>query len=381
MERRPGMRRHRIGFIVNPIAGMGGRVGLKGTDGEAYRLAVEKGAEPVAPGRALRFLSMLKRLGIEERDAALYTVEDPMGLGLVEEAGLAGLVEKVFHGVSRPTTGLDTYRASSWMKEMGVDVIVFVGGDGTARDVYRAVDAETPVIGVPSGVKMYSGVFAATPEDAARLLIAFLDGETVLVEEEVLDIDEEAFRRDILRLRLYGYMRVPYMEGLVAGSKQLWMGVDEEENKRAIARRIVEDMRPGVLYLLGPGSTVKAIADLLGVEKTLLGVDAVLDGRLVGRDLDEKGILELLSRHREARIIVTPIGGQGYIFGRGNQQFSPRVIRRVGRDNIIVVATRRKIRSLRYLRVDTGDPVVDEMLRGYIKVIIDYYEAVMMRVV
>ncbi|RLG84298.1 MAG: ATP-NAD kinase [Thermoprotei archaeon] len=368
----------KLGFIVNPIAGMGGKVGLKGTDGEAYLLALKKGAKPVSPKRALEFLNAL-----ELTDVRIFSAPGVMGADIVAKSKHHDKLAKIVGTIKGDrTTAEDTKRIAKELAKIGVDILVFVGGDGTARDIMDAIDMKLPVLGVPSGVKVYSSVFAVNPIAAARVVEAFARGEAILVEEEVLDIDEEAFRRDELKIKFYGYLKVPVVSGLIQASKEPSPGIlDEEENKRAIAKTVIEDMEPDTLYILGPGSTVKAIADLLGVEKTLLGVDAVYNGKLVGKDLDEKGILELLNKYPKAKIIVTPIGGQGFIFGRGNQQISPEVIKRVGKQNIIVIATKRKLSKLKVLRVDTGDAKVDEMLKGYIKVVVDYNEYVMMKVI
>lgn len=369
----------RLGFLVNPIAGMGGRVGLKGTDGEAYKEALKRGAKPVAPGRAARFLRALaqERVGVE-----LLVAPGIMGLDYVSRLPGIGGFEVVGKLGGRETSAEDTKRIAGEMVQRGVDLLVFVGGDGTARDVTSAIDARVPLLGVPSGVKMYSSVFAVNPEAAARIIAAYARGEAGLRDAEILDIDEEAYRRGELRIQLYGYVKTPYLEGLLQASKEPSTGLgSEEENKEAIARFFVDALyKRCTLYILGPGTTVKAIADALGVEKTLLGVDAVHNGVLVGRDLDEKGILALLDRYPRAKLVVTPIGGQGFLFGRGNHQISPEVIRRVGRENIVAVATRHKMRGIRMLRVDTGDPELDRELRGYIRVVEDYGEIRMVRV-
>ena len=370
------MPRIKLGLLINPIAGMGGRVGLKGTDGEAYYLALKKGAKPVTPGRALEFLDAL------EADIDLYIAPGPMGERVARKSKHKDDIVKVVGFLkSERTSAEDTKKIAKQMMEEGVDLLVFVGGDGTARDIVDAIDQKQLTLGIPSGVKMYSAVFAVNPVAAARIVEAFVEGRTTETLAEVLDIDEEAYRRNELKVRLYGYLKIPVVTGLVQASKEPSAGLEEEEeNKRAIARRIVEEMEPDTLYILGAGTTVKAIADELGVEKTLLGIDAVYNGKVVGKDLDEKGILELLSKYPKAKIIVTPIGGQGFIFGRGNQQISPEVIKKVGRKNIIVIATRKKVDELDVLRVDTGDPKVDDMLRGYIRVVIDYHEDLMMRI-
>ncbi len=362
---------------MNPIAGMGGRVGLKGTDGEAYEEALRRGAEPVSPRRAIEFLNHVRSTDFE-----IIAAAGAMGEEEVLASNKKDLLRLVIGERKERTTAEDTKTAAREMIEKGTDIIVFVGGDGTARDILDAVDEEIPVLGVPSGVKMFSAVFAVNPRAAAKILDEFLRGRTSLVEREVLDIDEEAYRRGVLRIRLYGYLKVPLpRDDLLQYMKTVSKGGEEEENKLAIARTIVEDMEPDTLYLLGPGTTVKAVADLLGIDKTLLGVDAVVNKKLVGKDLDEAGILRLLDRYSKAKIIVSPIGGQGFIFGRGNQQLSPRVIRRIGRNNIIVIATWNKIKDLPYLRVDTGDPDVDKMLRGYIKILVDYRRYIVKKIV
>ena len=365
----------RLGLIVNPIAGMGGAVGLKGTDGEeVLRKAIELGAKPVAPGRAKEFLRALEPMKGK--------IELLAGAGLMGEleALECGYKPLVIGERKERTTAEDTRAIARQMVERGVDLLVFCGGDGTARDVLDAVDQQVPVLGVPTGVKMHSAVFAVNPRAAARVAMGFLSGELPVREAEVMDVDEEAFRQGRVSARLYGYLLTPYEPSLVQSMKVASSTApDEEANKLAIARQVVEDMEPGVIYIVGPGTTTRPILELLGLEKTLLGVDVVCDGRLLAKDANEAEILRLI-RGRRAKIIVTPIGGQGFIFGRGNQQISPRVIRAVGRDNIIVVATKAKLRGLKVLRVDTGDPELDEALKGYIRVIADYGEEVVMRV-
>ena len=348
-------------------------MGLKGTDGDAYKKALELGAKPVSPGRARRFLRALRAEGLE-----LLTAPGVMGEDYVSETSIPF---RVVGSIGVETTAEDTVRVCREMAGKGVELIVFVGGDGTARDVCRAVGTSTPSLGVPSGVKVYSSVFAYSPEEAAEAVLEYLAGRAPLAEREVLDVDEEAYRRGVLRVKLYGFLRVPVAGAFIQPSKTWAGGLDVEENKRAVARYFVEEMEGGVLYILGPGTTLMAVAEELGVEKTPLGVDAVLNGRLVGRDLNEEGILRLLDRYSRVKVVVSPLGGQGFIFGRGNQQISPEVLRRVGKENIVVLATRDKVRELEALRVDTGDPEVDEMLRGYIRVVVDYMEEAVIKVV
>jgi predicted polyphosphate/ATP-dependent NAD kinase len=355
----------KVGLVVNPIAGMGGRVGLKGTDGEAARRALELGAKPTSPGRAVEMLKYLKRYAPPIR---LFAYPEEMGEAEALEAGFKPTVVGELR--ARPTTAEDTRRAVEEFTSIPVDLIVFVGGDGTARDVMDANKAGIPILGVPAGVKMYSAVFAVSPEAAARIVARFAYTGLPVRMAEVMDVDEEAFRANRLSARLYGYLPTLYESRLVQGVKRVTVVDEERLQLIELAERLKPMFKPGVAYVLGPGSTVKALAEALGVDKTLLGVDVVVDGRVVELDADEARILRALEG-REGRVVVTPIGGQGFILGRGNQQISPKVIRKVGARNIIVVATSTKLRGLDALRVDTGDAELDAQLKGRIKVLTD----------
>lgn len=364
----------KIGFIINPIAGIGGRVGLKGSDGEEIvRRALELGAKPVAPQRAEEFLKELKVL---ECNVQVICYPDVMGEEVVRRTGFDF---KVIGSVKQPTTAEDTKRAVKDCVEEGVEVLVFVGGDGTARDVLDAIKEGVPVIGVPSGVKMYSAVFASTPKAAAKLVAGYLGKRVAMRLGEVLDVDEDMFRQGSLSIKLYGYLLTLSDPVLLQPSKMPTIVVEDEvENQRAIARRVVKEMTDDEVYILGSGTTTKAIADLLNLPKTLLGVDVIKKNEVIVKDANEAQILEAI-RGKRAKIIVSPIGRQGYIFGRGNQQISPAVIRLVGKSGIIVVATRGKRATLDFLRVDTGDAELDKQLEGYYKVIVDYNESQVMR--
>jgi predicted polyphosphate/ATP-dependent NAD kinase len=364
---------HTIGLIVNPVAGMGGSVGLKGTDGGMYAKALAMGAEPVSPGKTREFLSHLSC-----RDKIrLLVAPGPMGADHAEAAGLS--CETVGTLATEPTRE-DTKSIAGEMLDAGAELIAFAGGDGTARDIADAIDLRVPVIAIPSGVKVYSSVFAYNPRAAAELLDAFVEGADV-AEEEVLDIDEDAFRAGVVDSRHYGFLLVPEVGRLLQAGKELSGTTGSTaEAKREIAEAVIEQMVPQTLYLLGPGTTVRAIADELAIEKTLLGVDAIVDGELVGSDLNERSILELLDRYAQAVIVVTPLGGNGFIFGRGNKQFTPEVLRRVGRENIVVIGDRDKLLKLASLHVDTGDAELDESLSGYIDVIVGRSHTKLMRV-
>lgn len=367
----------RLGLIVNPKAGIGGAVGLKGSDGAAIQAqALALGAVPVALGRAVYALQPLTPLR-DELEITTYPGE--MGADAALICGFAPVVI----GVITPgrTTAEDTYRAAVEMAARGTDLLLFAGGDGTARDILRAIGSSLPVLGIPAGVKIYSAAYANSPRSAGYLAARYLRGEvTELREVEVVDIDEEEVRRGVVAVALCGYLKIPFRRSLVQGLKSASQP-GERAAADAIASAIVEQMADGWLYILGPGTTTRAITDRLGLPKTLIGVDLVLDREMVAADVNERQLLEWLER-RKAKVVVTPIGGQGYLFGRGNQQISAEVLRRVGKQNIIVVSTPDKIASLRGrpFLLDTGSRDVDEMLSGYLRVVIDYKEQAVYRV-
>jgi predicted polyphosphate/ATP-dependent NAD kinase len=358
---------HTVGFIVNPIAGMGGAVGLKGTDGkDILEKAINLGAEPVAPARAESFLSKLKTT---QKDVKLI-----VGAGLMgeTEARTQGYVCRVLGEKSEHTNNKDTVETAKQIVNEGVNLLIFCGGDGTARDVLNAVDKQVPVLGVPTGVKMHSAVFAVDPKAAARIASRFLRKQLPLWEAEVMDIDEEAFRQGRVSARLHGYLLTPYEPTLIQVAKIASpMTKDDLRNQAALAIYIIETMEPDIVYIISAGTTTRTIGDLLDQKKTLLGVDLFYNKKIIAKDVNEKQILENI-KGKTAKIIVTPIGGQGFIFGRGNQQISPEIIRSVGIDNIIVIATDNKMKNLKSLKVDTGDSELDAEFRGTIKVVTDY---------
>ena len=358
-----------IGFIVNPIAGMGGKVGLKGTDGKkTLQKAEALGAEAIAPMRAKLFLAALTPV---KKHIQLIVGAASMGEYEAQEYGFN------FETVGRrkkQTTSDDTRKIAKRIKEKNAEILVFCGGDGTARDVLDEINTNLPVLGVPTGVKMHSGLFAISPKAAAVTVTRFLFEMLPLREMEVMDVDEEAFRDGRLSVSLYGYMLTPYEPQLIQSSKIVTSTTESElRNQAAIAIYVIEKMEDDSIYIIGPGTTTRTIADLLDEKKTLLGVDLFLNKKILKRDANEDQILKEI-KGRKTKIIVTPIGGQGFIFGRGNQQISPKVIREVGLDNIIVIATKNKLSGLSSFRVDTGESKLDEQLSGQRKIITDYKE-------
>jgi predicted polyphosphate/ATP-dependent NAD kinase len=309
-----------------------------------------------------------------------------MGADAVRACGLEPVVVGTIE--QGETTSEDTQNAAWEMRQRGVSLLLFAGGDGTARDVYNAVGDSLTVLGIPAGVKIHSAVYATNPQSAGDLAASYLQGKTTALREaEVMDIDEQALRQDIVSARLYGYLQVPFERRLLQGLKTP-SRPGEQSAVAAIAADVVSKMENGWLYVIGPGTTTRAITSRLGLPKTLIGVDVVAvrspagEGKLVAADANESRLLELLEEH-QAKIVVTPIGGQGYIFGRGNQQISPDVIRKTGKESVIIVSTVGKVHSLggRPLRVDTGDRAVDEMLSGYVRVVTGYDEEIVYKVV
>jgi predicted polyphosphate/ATP-dependent NAD kinase len=365
----------KLGLIVNPVAGLGGRVGLKGSDGaDIQHKALALGAVPQATNRAIQALERIK--GIDGLEVVAYPGE--MGEDAARACGFEPrLIGSIKAGETTPE---DTRNAAREMLDRDVDLLLFAGGDGTARDIYSAIGDKMPALGIPAGVKIHSAVFGTNPRVAGDLAALYLQGRvTSLREAEVMDIDEEAFRRGVVSARLYGYLKIPFRTSLVQTLKVASAG--EGAGLASIAYDIVETMEDDCLYIVGPGTTTRAIMAELGLDKTLIGVDVVLNRELLAADANESQLLALLEGH-PAKIVVTPIGGQGCLFGRGNQQISPEVIEKVGSDNIIVVSTREKLYALgqQPLWVDTGDDEVDKKLSGYVRVVTGYNERAVRKV-
>ncbi|MHA2475178.1 MAG: ATP-NAD kinase family protein, partial [Promethearchaeota archaeon] len=301
----------KIGFLINPISGMGGSVGLKGTDGEIYKKALELGAVPTAPERAIQFLSSIK----QKKEILAIAAPGKMGEDYVKQEIIKF---EVVGEIGKSTSAEDTKQIAKQMVEENIELLIFCGGDGTARDIYDAIDLKIPVIAIPTGVKMYSSIFALNPRSAAQILDLFLVEAVEMVEREVLDINEELYRKNKLESKLYGYLKVPKILMLIqSGKTGSLSGKTVEENKLDIAQFVIEDMRDDILYFLGPGTTVKAITDHLNLPKTLLGIDGLYQKEIIGTDLNENKILELIGSYPETKIIISPLGGQGFIFGRG----------------------------------------------------------------
>ena len=366
----------KLGVIVNPVAGMGGKVGLKGSDGLAIlNKAREMGSQPEAPKRTIQALEVISRIK-EEIDVITYPCE--MG---EDELRTAGFNPAVIGSIkSGETTPIDTIRAAQKMVDAGVDLLLFAGGDGTARNIYSVVGNRIPVLGIPAGVKMHSAVYAINPRNAGEAAALYLEGKvSQLREAEVMDIDEDAFRMGRVSAKLFGYLQIPEVKNRTQNVKA--GSYSEADDLYGLAEEVVENMEKNTLYILGPGTTTRSISERLDLTNTLLGVDVVLNNQLLVSDANEHELGKLL-HGKKAKMVVTVIGGQGHVFGRGNQQISPQIIKMVGKQNIIIVATEAKLISIpsRQLLVDTGDPELDQALCGIVRVVTGYEKCAMCRV-
>ncbi|WP_438952248.1 ATP-NAD kinase family protein [Porticoccus sp.] len=367
----------KLGLIVNPLAGIGGPAALKGSDGEAAAEAFKKGAGLRAPERAARAMDVIfHSLGGEA--VTVLTCPGLMGESVARQCGF--VPELVCDTDPLNTRPEDTEKAAGTLADKGVDLLMFVGGDGTARNICNVVSSRQPVLGVPAGVKMHSGVYAITPEAAGDVVCRLVRAALVDIRlQEVRDIDEMAFREGRVMSRYYGELLVPeegrFMQQVKDGGREVEALVVGE-----IADTLIEEMDDDTLYLVGPGSTTAGLMAAMGLDNTLLGVDLIRGGQLLAADVSVTQIeRELETFSGPVSIIITPIGGQGILLGRGNQQLTPAIIRRVGRDNLIVVATKTKITELagRPLVVDSNDPQLDRDLAGYIPVLTGYRDRVL----
>ncbi|KZN31744.1 ATP-NAD kinase [Pseudoalteromonas luteoviolacea CPMOR-2] len=363
----------KLGLIVNPVAGLGGAVALKGSDGaETAKIALSLGAEPKSNNRTKLALEQLVPY---QQNIEVYTASGEMGERIAKELGFS---TQIIYQSELETTPEDTEALAKLLVEQKVDLILFAGGDGTARNICAVVEDTAPVLGVPAGCKIHSGVYAITPKAAGRVVEMLINGELVtLADADVMDIDETAFRQGTVKAKRYGEMQVPsevrYVQSVKNGGKE-----SDELVLADIAAYVISEMDEDERYIMGSGSTVAAVMEELGLENTLLGVDLIQDHELLGQDLTATQLLDM-TQDQPTKLVITLIGGQGHIFGRGNQQLSPALIRQIGKENIVVIATKRKLQALngRPLIADTGDQALDDELSGYIKVVTGYNDHVM----
>lgn len=371
----------KLGLLINPVAGMGGSVGLKGTD-HMVEEAIRRGAKPRANGRVRQALKELLEI---KNELEIVTCPGDMG---EDTAKSMGFRTTVLHTGGRrslkdlfDSSRTDTIVLSKAMEEAGVDLLLFAGGDGTARDIYEGVGTELPALGIPAGVKIHSPVYAKNPQSAGDLAKLWLTGKvTKTAEQEVLDIDEELYRQEIINTRLYGYLSVP-LEHVFTQNRKAPTPLSETASIESIAHEIVEHMEEDTYYLIGAGTTTRGVMQMLGLKNTLIGVDLIRNKELVANDIYGDKILDFI-KGKKTKLIVTVTGGQGFLFGRGNQQITPEVIREIGKENIIILATKAKIAEFHHqpFLVDTPDEELNKELCGYYRVITAYGEFTMCRV-
>lgn len=367
-----------VGLIINPFAGVGGSVALKGSDGKATReQALKLGATPKAQQRVTQALTLLQP---QQQALEFVTCGGAMGADVLRQLGFS--YRTVFTPANTETSAQDTQQAVAAIQAEGVDLLLFAGGDGTARDVYEVIDDEQLVLGIPAGVKIHSGVYAVSPKAAGRVVERIVRGElSSLKRADVMDIDEALFRQGTVKARRYGDMLIPaeleYVQAVKMG------GIESDELVLAdIAAEVIERVDDEYL-VMGSGSTVAAVMEDMGLENTLLGVDLVHDQQLLGSDLTEQQLYQQVANIEpgKVKLVITVIGGQGHVLGRGNQQLSPRILRHIGRENVWLVATKSKLESLqgRPLLLDSGDETLDQEWSGLIAVITGYHDEVLVR--
>jgi len=369
----------KLGFVVNPIAGIGGSVALKGSDGEGIaEKALLLGATAKANQRASLALEILRPY---QDKITVYCADRLMGENIAKSLGFS---TQVIYKANDPqhTTATDTENTIKALLAENIDMLLFAGGDGTARNVCKIVGDKFPVLGIPAGCKIHSGVYAVTPKAAGRVVEMMITNQLVtLTEADVMDIDESLFREGIVKAKRYGEMQIPaelrYVQAVKSGGKEL-----DELVLQDIAAHVISEM-DDELFVIGSGSTTAFLMEELALENTLLGVDLIQEQDLLASDVTELQLWQAITRANEenksVKLVITLIGGQGHIFGRGNQQLSPRVIRAIGKENIFIIATKTKLTALssRPLITDTGDSELDVELSGYLPVITGYKDQVL----
>jgi predicted polyphosphate/ATP-dependent NAD kinase len=364
----------KVGFLVNPIAGMGGKVGLKGTDG-VVKKALKLGAKPIASKKAEETIRDFLKNHPDIKDFEWFTCSGEMGEDILKNAKVKDY--KIVYNLNKRDTSLaDTKNACKKFLEKKIDIILFCGGDGTARDIYEIVKDTVPLLGIPSGVKMHSGVFGINTSATAKMLFEFKNKRLTIGDAEIMDLDEERYRLGDWNIKLFGIAKGIVEPTYVQVGKSIFESISDNEIKDEIAEHIIDEMKEkqNYLYFFGSGGTINYIADKIGVKNTLLGIDAVYKNKVIGVDLNEEKILKILKKYSKSKIILSPIGAQGFILGRGNLQISPKVIRKIGLDNIIVVSTPAKLASTPLIRIDTGDKKLDRKFakKEFFMVVIGY---------
>ncbi len=405
----------RIGLVVNPDAGLGGRLGYKGSDGLAETARAAGAVDCSGPRVAaamLRLAELVNQRPLNEPLTIIawagrmgetwlsQTDAEPTNSSSTEITDGLGWEVEVLGNVGDSTSAEDTAAAVKKLATCNLDLLVYGGGDGTTRDIVAALEqagvGDLPILGIPGGVKMHSGCFAATPRAGAEVIRAFLDGDLLPGRTEVMDLDEEVYRQGEWRVRMYGEAMTPSSPRWMQGAKEQVMAADESETIAALAEHIntLTEANPELLVIWGSGGTLREIARLCGHETTLLGIDISCatwpdhqgdqgDQEELLTDLNESQLLEIIGPHEgEKLLLLSPMGGQGFLIGRGNLQLSPEVLRAVGLDNILGVVTPAKLLALSQIRIDTGDPDLDDEFhqRKYVKLLQGFRTTRIMRI-
>jgi len=388
----------RLGLVVNPDAGLGGKLGFKGSDGRAEE-ARAAGAQDRAGPRMERCLAHLATLVASSLNRTATT------LTLVGWEGRMGSVwapesssfSHAWSGVTpASTTPGDTERLVQELVDQKVDAILYAGGDGTTRDIVNALEScgseamKTALIGVPGGVKMHSGCFATTPKAAAEVVLAYAIGDLRTAITEVMDLDEDVYLQGEWKVRMYGEAWTPASPRFMQGAKEQVERVSEDDTIEGLAKHVaalLED-EPDLMVVWGSGGTLRRMGEHLDLELTLLGID-VQHGATLHTDLNEATLLEIIRSHtdhagnpRPLLLLLSPMGGQGFLIGRGNLQLSPSVLRCIGQANILGVATPSKLIGLDAVRIDTGDENLDEAFqtKRFVKILQGFRTTRLLRV-
>ncbi|MEE2759710.1 MAG: ATP-NAD kinase family protein [Candidatus Thermoplasmatota archaeon] len=366
----------RIGMLVNPDAGLGGRLGFKGSDGRAQE-ARDAGAEDRS---GPRMRQALNRCEGRLESVEILTCSGKMG------SEWCPLAHSIVFDTPKITTAETTQDAVRALCDAGIELLLYAGGDGTTRDIVEALESpDLPVIGVPGGVKMHSGCFAASPNAAAEVLLAWLDGDLLLARTEVMDLDEEVYREGRWSVRMYGEAMMPASPRWMQGAKMRVEATEEDDVLEALGEHIREVLVdvPDRLVIWGSGGTMRTIAEGLGFSPTLLGIDVTLGTEQIGTDLNENDLLKLINEHEgDCTLLVSPMGGQGFLLGRGNLQLSPEVLRAIGIEAVLGVVTPAKMLTVSQLRIDTGDVELDAEFQNkkYLKVLQGYRTTRLLRI-
>ena len=383
----------RIGIVVNPDAGLGGRLGFKGSDGRAAE-ARAAGAEDRAGPRMKLALEALQSLLSSSLNRSDVDLECLGWGGRMGGTWMTEPTEKMtFTSIGLTPTETSVEETSQLVRDLvggGVEAILYAGGDGTTRDIANTLESigkeaqEIPLIGVPGGVKMHSGCFATTPKAAAEVTLAFLLGDLRCAITEVMDLDEEIYQEGIWKVRMYGEAWTPSSPRFMQGAKEQVERTSESDTIEGLAQHVESllSSQDDLMVIWGSGGTLRRMGEFCGEELTLLGIDilgpAVNGERQSHTDLNEQQLLEVIAQHvdesgheRPRLLLLSPMGGQGFLIGRGNLQLSPDVLRMIGIENILGVATPAKLIGLNAVRIDTGEVELDQVfqIKRFIKIL------------